>query len=387
MKISKVNAENLIKTALFCTAAAGSVYKYFNQSLELFLLLFLIFILNNRIRITVLKNKFHNAFILSILLDFMIIYFLNRYFPFISYILIYITVLDSLSYLKEEGYIISLIAFVFLIYILYFMKIDIIIFNILIYIIIVIFAITLKAAKDSLEKSEMLYDENRKYSYQLEDSKKMLKDYAKKIEDISQLEERNRISREIHDSVGHKLTGVLMQLDAAIRVSDKDSEKGIQIARLVRDNLSKCIDLMRSTVRNIAPPNYYNIITQIELMINDFKNTTNVDVSFEVNGNLRKLPAAYEVTIYKNIEEALTNAIKHGNADKANVSLDYKEKMVTVLINNNGKGCSNIIKGMGISGMEERAKLIGAVLKLSSNNGFEVELDIPVKDKHKMYED
>ena len=102
------------------------------------------------------------------------------------------------------------------------------------------FSQRIKKLEGIIEKTNTLYDQNRSYSYQLEDTKKKLETYAKMIEHLSQAEERNRVAREIHDNIGHKLVSILIQLEAAIKILNIDSEKGKEILNSVRDNLRNC---------------------------------------------------------------------------------------------------------------------------------------------------
>lgn len=353
-----------------------------NHYLEQYIVYMLLFLLSSQIRIVFLKDKW---FLLSIFVDMGLIYYIHLQYSDFTYLLLYIPIFDSISFLLEEAYLTGFIGLGLLVYLLKERSSEIIILNVILYIIVFVFAYQLKRLRDKMNEVEVLYDQNRKYSYQLEDAKKRLEDYSKKIEHASQLEERNRISRELHDTLGHKLTGVLMQLEATIRILEIDIGKGKQMLGAVRDNMNQCVDILRQTVSNMRPKQYGNRMLSIRQMINDFARDTGVNIHFLITGDPFKLYPSVELTLYKNTQEAITNAVRHGRATKIDVILAYTDNEVILTVKDNGTGVKNIVKGMGISGMEERVSLLGGRLHIHSNNGFEITTIIPVPKKGGMY--
>jgi signal transduction histidine kinase len=196
---------------------------------------------------------------------------------------------------------------------------------------------------------------------------------------LSQLEERSRLSREIHDTLGHKLTGTLMQVEATIRVMEGDPDTGRQLLQAVRDNLNQGVETLRQTVRNMKPGDYAGRILSIRQMLTDFANSTGIEIGFSVSGNPFKLMPSADITLYRNAQEAVTNAVRHGNSKHIQVELAFLEKEVVLTVQDDGTGCQSMKKGMGISGMEERVELLGGRLEIASHQGFQVKTVIPVR--------
>ncbi|MDP4182388.1 MAG: sensor histidine kinase [Bacillota bacterium] len=292
--------------------------------------------------------------------------------------LIYITLIDSLIFLGFEAYPLCVIISGFLIYFLKNKSADSIMLSIIIFFLTYVFAKHIKRLRDSIKKIEYLYDENRNYSYELEETKKRIENFAKMVEKVSQLEERNRISREIHDSIGHKLTGILMQLEACIRVGEVDEKKSKELLHLVRDNLKQCSETLRQTVKGLKPTKIKDRMLSIKQMISSFEKATCVKINYQIRGMRYKLNPSIEMVIYRNIQEALTNSVRHGKASAIDVILEYNDDKIVLSVRDNGVGCDQIHAGMGISGMDERVRVIGGKIEIYNGNGLIIKTVIPI---------
>ncbi len=375
MNKSDLSIAYIIRFIIFA-AIIGKLLLYKDLYLDFYILFLLIFLLNAQVRIILLKNKW---FLLSLFIDIGLLYYMYSQFDGFAYLLFYISIYDGLNFLEEEAYFVGAIGFGLLVYLLRRTSSEIIFLNIIIFFFLFVFAYHIKKLRKEVNEVEFLYDENRKYSYQLEDAKNRLEDYSKKIEQVSQLEERNRISRELHDTLGHKLTGILMQIEATIRILQVDRNKGEEMLQSVRDNMSQCVDVLRETVQNMRPKQYSNRVLAIQEMINDFIRDTGVNIDFKVLGSPVKLYPSVALTLYKNTQEAITNAVRHGKAKQIEVTLEYSEKDVVLSVRDHGIGCEEITQGMGMNGMEERVALLGGQLQLSTEKGFEVKTIIPIR--------
>jgi signal transduction histidine kinase len=376
MGVGRWSFEHVLRLALIAIAAAGTVLSRSGFNYGFYVVMILVFTLNSQVRMLVFKGPF---FLFSLFADIGIIYFINSRFEGLSILLLFIPLLDSVLYLDTAKYAVSGAVLALLAYLswdkLY--KLDYI--STAFFLFVVVLGFQVQRLRRKVSEMEALYDENRKYSYQLEDAKKRLEEYSKRVEQVSQLEERNRISREIHDSIGHKLTGVLMQVDAAMRVFDADPVKGREMLVSIRDNMSGCVDVLRETVRNIKPKDNGGRILSIQQMASDFSKSTGVDISLQVMGSPVKLFPSAEITLYRNAQEAITNAVRHGKARNIRLTLEYREDEVVLAVKDDGAGCAEPVKGMGISGMEERAALVGGRVMLSSEDGFLVKTILPVR--------
>ena len=372
----KPGIQYLIRIAVIVFVIAGGVATGFKNNFAYFITCLLVFVLSSQIRLVFLKGK---LFIASIFIELAIVYYIYTQFEGVSYMLLFIPLVDSLLCLEAESWFISAITACLLIYILRIRNIETIVLSLAIFVFLFFLCLQVKKLKNEIDNTETLYDENRRYSYQLEDAKGRLEEYSKRVEQLTQSDERNRISTELHDTIGHKLTGVFMQLEAAIKVTSVDAESGKKMLDSVRDNLSNSIDLLRQTVRNMKPAEQSNRMLSIQQMISDFSRDTGIKIEFNISGVPFKLYPSAEITLLKNAQEALTNAVRHGKAKNITVELTYSGEAVMLNVHDDGSGCTGIVKGMGLNGMEERAALLGGYIVISSEDGFEVKTVIPVK--------
>ena len=335
----------------------------------------LIFLLNMQLRNIYFKKQ---AVSLSLIGELVLIYFIHNSFEGLTYILIFNTLIDAIYYAENYIYGFYLLTLGLLLYLINGMGLDLIILSITIYISLVVTVTTLKRTSGKITNLEYLYDDVRRYSYELENAKKQIETYSKKVEHLSQMEERNRISEEIHDTIGHRLTAILIQLEAGIRVIDSEFEGGKKLIEDSRDNLRESIDVLRETVKGMKPRDYKNLMLSLQELIGDFKKKTGVNASLEVKGSPFKLYPGVELVIFKNTQEALTNAVRHGKAKNIKVLLTYYNSKVELLVKDDGIGCSNVKKGMGITAMEERLNFIGGTLDIYGDKGFTIKCIIPV---------
>jgi signal transduction histidine kinase len=238
---------------------------------------------------------------------------------------------------------------------------------------------TIKNDYEKEKNYKAALDKERRLRYELEQTKTKLLQSSKEISYLTRLRERNRIAREIHDTVGHKATGVLIQLQAAYRIFDKDKDKSKIIIFKCIDALSDTVTILRDTVYNIKPMEKLDV-DYIKNIINDFKFCP---VKFKFEGDFQKLESDKLETIGTNIKEALTNAAKHSNATEVSVAIDINENYTRLCIKDNGIGCGKIKEGLGISGMKERIENINGTISISSQEGFMIVCVIPNKPYEK----
>lgn len=218
-------------------------------------------------------------------------------------------------------------------------------------------------------------DEERRYRYELESTKERLVQSSKEVANLAEVKERNRIAREIHDSVGHSIAGILMQLQASYKLREKDSEQSGELLKKSINGLSEALALLRDTVHNIRPKQSLGI-QYIKDVVENFKFC---EVELNYSGDFNCLPVNYFEIISANIKEALTNASRYSNASLVTISIEINEKYVRLYIKDNGVGCKYIKEGLGVSGMKERIKNIGGNISISTQDGFLIVCILPLK--------
>lgn len=231
------------------------------------------------------------------------------------------------------------------------------------------------------QKMQELNDELEMSKSELEEANRKLSEYAKKIEDITVLNERNRMAGEIHDTIGHSLTALIMEIDICGKLIDKDTQKTREELKKASELARNALSEVRMSVRAIKPQNLENLtgIKAMEELIREYQKNTGILVKFDVSKNQYKLSPTVEVTIYRTIQEALTNCAKYGQADIVVINLKFIDGKVNLTIKDNGPGCGEFTMGVGLKMMEERINILGGTIKFSAKDGFNINVIIPVE--------
>lgn len=114
-------------------------------------------------------------------------------------------------------------------------------------------------------------------------------------------------------------------------------------------------------------------------MMEETKRSTSVDIIYEIEATLKNFDKDEEDIIYRIVQESITNAIRHGKADKIWVRIDRVYNMLKIHLKDNGVGCSNIQKGFGLHHMEERLEMLHGSLSYNGDEGFVVEAELPIR--------
>jgi signal transduction histidine kinase len=233
-------------------------------------------------------------------------------------------------------------------------------------------------ATEEAEKSGIVYknnlDNERKLRYELEQTRAKLLAAAGETAHLTEVSERNRIAREIHDNIGHNIAGILIQLQASLKLFGLDNDKSKEILKKSIDGLSESVNLIRDTVYNIKPLEKLGV----EYINNIINNFAFCPVEFRFNGDFNTLSPEHIGILAANIKEALTNASRYSNATKIEIKIDINENFTRLYIKDDGKGCKKIKEGLGLSGMRERVDNFGGSISISSEDGFMIVCIIPV---------
>lgn len=284
-----------------------------------------------------------------------------------KFIFLYTVVLFDFIY--DKIYLGIVLIFAGTIYFLGYQNVNIFVF----YILIGILAYVSKSMKVNKENYKKILDSERRLRYELEGTKIKLLNSAKETARIAEVNERNRIARNIHDNIGHSIAGIYMQLQVVDKLYDKDASKAKEILKKSIEGLSNSLNVLRDTVHNIKLKEELGI-QYIVNIIDEFKFC---NVEFNYSGNLNLLLPEHMELIAVNIKEALTNASKYSNATKIKISIDITDNYTRTYIKDNGVGIKNLKEGFGISGMRERVRNFGGSLNISAEDGFLIVFIIP----------
>jgi len=203
-------------------------------------------------------------------------------------------------------------------------------------------------------------------------------EYENQVRYLTQLEERNSLAQSIHDKIGHTIAGSIIQLQAAALLIEKDKAKVATIIQETAENLKDGMSGIRSTLRSIKPASEQLGINRLKLMVEELSLKSGIKTSFTYKGDLEKIKHLHWKIITDNIKEALTNSIKYSHATRIDVELEVLNTMIKAQVKDNGIGATQIKKGMGIMGMEERAESAGGNLIIDGSCGFCVITLLPV---------
>ncbi|PEZ07062.1 histidine kinase [Bacillus sp. AFS018417] len=232
---------------------------------------------------------------------------------------------------------------------------------------------------EKLVKFETQNDIMRKDMQRLTKSLHENKEYIRQSEYTFKLEERNRLSQEIHDKIGHSMTGALIQMEAAKRLMEIDKDKAAELLQNAIHISKDGIESIRITLKNMKPPTEQIGIHRMKLFIDEFASKHNIKIPFVHKGNLDTISPIQWKIIGENVTEALTNTMKYADATVISIDINVLNKMVKVQVKDNGKGATIVKKGLGIIGMEERTASINGKIIVDGTNGFSVTMLLPIQ--------
>jgi two-component system, NarL family, sensor histidine kinase UhpB len=194
--------------------------------------------------------------------------------------------------------------------------------------------------------------------------------------------ERRRIAQELHDEVGQTMTAILLSLERAADEADEPLRGELRQAQeITRGSL----DELRRLVRRLRPGvlEDLGLVSALTSLTTEFATHAGLHVVRGFDAGLPALDQQTELVVYRVAQEALTNAARHAEADRVEVTLRHTGDAVELAVVDDGRGTGAAREGAGIRGMRERALLIGAALDLTSQSraGTRVRLTVPVPRK------
>jgi PAS domain S-box-containing protein len=194
----------------------------------------------------------------------------------------------------------------------------------------------------------------------------------KQAEAASILDERNRMAREIHDTLAQAFTGILIQVGAATQVLGDDVEATQAHLETIEDLARLGLTEARRSVTALRPQllEEGNLSSALDRLVAQLKSATDTTLIYEIQGVSYCLPAEVENNLLRIGQEALTNAIKYACASEIRIELVYEDAQCCLRVKDNGQGFAIVdappVGGFGLLGMSERAERIGAQLRIES---------------------
>lgn len=224
----------------------------------------------------------------------------------------------------------------------------------------------------------------RRTQEQLALAHEQLRQYALKVEDLAAVQERNRIAREIHDSLGHALTALNVQLQTAVKLWDRSSidakpflEQAQKLGTLAMKEVRRSVNALRADADTEEP-----LEQAIATLVKDFCQGTGVAVSTQIDLQT-VLPAQTAKTIYRVIQESLTNICKHAQATSAQIHLQQTTDKICLTIADNGKGfrLQSGSSGFGLHSMRERIAALDGTFEIEAQpgSGCSIHVELPLQ--------
>ena len=208
-----------------------------------------------------------------------------------------------------------------------------------------------------------------------------LREYAIQAEDLATAKERNRLAREIHDGLGHYLTTIYMQIQAARAVSGNDKGRAEAILSKAQNLTQEALTDVRHSVAALRSPidGHKPLADMIGGLLDGARNA-GIEPELIVTGEERPLNPQTRWTLYRAAQEGISNTCKHAHASRLWINLDFTQSACVELeVEDNGVGPGEYKEGFGLMGLKERVSSVGGELQIGSSpkGGFEFDIKVP----------
>ncbi|MFZ5642878.1 MAG: sensor histidine kinase [Bacillota bacterium] len=255
---------------------------------------------------------------------------------------------------------------------------DLLFFIILLLVLAFIFSMARQAKRERVNRLRV-----EKILRELEVSHRQLQDYAEKVAELATIEERNRLARDIHDSLGHYLTVINIQLEKAMAFRDINPQAADQAVRDAKRIAGEALQDTRRSVgalRKTQEP--FSLVQALTGLVSNLQNSQ-LSIGLEIDGCEEGFSQQLLMTLYRAAQEGLTNIQKHAEADCAEINIKFNDRQASLCIIDNGRGFDPGVpeKGgphYGLQGVRERLELARGSFELESSPGKGTKLLITI---------
>jgi signal transduction histidine kinase len=207
-----------------------------------------------------------------------------------------------------------------------------------------------------------------------------IRSYALRAQEIGSLQERNRIAREIHDSLGHSLTALNLHLEMALKLSQVKPEKSREVLAEAKRLGSIALSDVRQSVSALRSDPLHNqdLPTAIQKLADEFEFSNHIKPLCQLDATPQLSPSI-ATTIYRIVQEALTNISKYAQASEVKIEIHHRSTELELRITDNGRGFipTNNTTGFGLQGMRERVLSLQGKFAIISMSDFPTEQPPP----------
>jgi len=238
----------------------------------------------------------------------------------------------------------------------------------------------------ALARAETARRESERLLAELQEAHRQLQTYAAQVEMLAAAEERNRLAREVHDTLGHRLTVAAVQLEGAQRLIAREPERAIRMVGTVREQVREALAELRRTVATLRQPlaSELPLPQALTRLTSAFAEGTGLDVRLSLPESWSPLPSAQRLACYRAAQEALTNVQRHARAQTVWLQLERANGYISLQVVDDGIGIrpEPTGNGFGLAGLRERAAQLGGSLHVARREQGGTVLSFRLPEAH-----
>jgi signal transduction histidine kinase len=192
--------------------------------------------------------------------------------------------------------------------------------------------------------------------------------------------ERNKIAGEIHDTVGHTLTTVIIELEASKRLMKKDMDRALEKLELAQEQVRKGLNDIRKSVRTLKDGGEaLEFVPSVVSLIKDTEKHSGITIDYTID-MLNELNKDIQRVLLRALQEGLTNGMRHGQSSQFKLCITEKDNNIIFTLSDNGCGAEVVDYGFGLSNMKHRVEQLNGNLTVSlqKNTGCKINIEIPL---------
>jgi len=216
---------------------------------------------------------------------------------------------------------------------------------------------------------------------ELTEANQHLREFALQAEDLATAKERNRLAREIHDGLGHYLTTIYMQIQAARAVASNDRLRAdLMMEKAQNQTQAALTDVRQSVAALRSPLDGHQSLSEMIRGLLEGARSSGIESEFIITGLERNINPQSRWTLYRASQEGISNVCRHANASHMWIKLDYTDPTQTILkVEDDGIGVSQLNEGFGLLGLKERVHNVNGEINIGPSNsgGFSIQIKVP----------
>jgi signal transduction histidine kinase len=236
-----------------------------------------------------------------------------------------------------------------------------------------------------IRRAEAAREESQSLLAELQTAHRQLQAYAVQVEELATAEERNRLARELHDSVTQTIFSLTLTAQAARMLLDQDASRAAAQLDRVQELAQDALAEMRSLIRQLRPKTVaeQGLVPALQQHVAERRSRDGLHVVLQADGEWR-LPRDTEEALFRVVQEALNNVVKHAQTDQAEVCLELQGETISVTVQDHGvgfdpEGVDSDASHLGLTSMRERVKALGGALVVESQPqaGTRIRVEVP----------